>query len=166
MLYDDVFRELAVRRVRYLIVGGIAVNLHGYARLTMDMDLMLDLSEPNMEQAVLALERLGYMPRAPVKAAELVSGEKRREWIAQKRAVVFTFIHPAAPFKMIDIFLDNPVDFDKAFERRTLLNIGGVAVDVASVEDLINMKTISGRPRDMEDVEHLRKIPSSGGTAQ
>jgi hypothetical protein len=166
MLYDDVFRELAVRRVRYLIVGGIAVNLHGYVRLTMDMDLMLDLSEANMEQAVLALERLGYTPISPVKAAELISGKTRREWIAQKRAVVFTFIHPDAPFKMIDIFLDNPVDFDKAFERRTLLNIGGVAADVALVEDLINMKTVSGRPRDMEDVEHLRKISSGGGTAQ
>jgi predicted nucleotidyltransferase len=166
MLYDDVFRELAARRVRYLIVGGIAVNLHGYARLTMDMDLMLDLSGPNMEQAVLAFELLGYKPRAPVKAAELVSKEKRREWIAQKRAVMFTFIHPGAPFKMIDIFLDNPVDFDKAFERRTRLDIGGVAVDVASVEDLINMKTVSGRPRDIEDVEHLRKLSSGGGTAQ
>lgn len=166
MLYDDVFRELAIRRVRYLIVGGIAVNLHGYARLTMDMDIMLDLSEANLEQAVLAFEGLGYTPRAPVKTAELLSAEKRREWIAQKRAVVFTFIHPDTPFKMIDIFLDNPVDFDKAFERRTRLNIGGVAVDVASVEDLINMKTICGRPRDMEDVEHLRKISSNGGTVR
>lgn len=166
MLYDDVFRELAIRRVRYLIVGGIAVNLHGYARLTMDMDLMLDLSEANMEQAVLAFERLGYAPKAPVKPVELISAGKRREWIAQKRAVVFTFIHPAAPFKMIDIFLDNPVDFDKAFERRTRLNIGGVAVDVASVEDLINMKTICGRPRDMEDVEHLRKMSSGGETSR
>jgi hypothetical protein len=160
------FRELAVRRVRYLIVEGIAVNLHGYVRLTMDMDVMLDLSEANIEQAVLALELLGYAPRAPVKAAELVSAGKRREWIAQKRAVAFTFIHPATPFKMIDIFMDNPVDFDKAFDRRTRLNIGGVAVDVASVEDLINMKTISGRPRDMEDVEHLRKMSSGGGASQ
>ena len=166
MLYDDLFRELAKRRVRYLVVGGVAVNLHGYARLTMDIDLMLDLSEANVEQAVLAFEHLGYTPRAPVKAAELVSGEKRREWISQKRAVVFTFINLGAPFKMIDVFIDNPLDFDLAFGRRTQLDIGGVTVDMASVEDLINMKTISGRPRDMEDVEHLRKISPGGRPAR
>jgi predicted nucleotidyltransferase len=166
MLYDDVFRELAERHVRYLVVGGVAVNLHGYARLTMDIDLMLDLSEANLEQAVLAFEHLGYTPRAPVKAVELVSGEKRREWITQKRAVVFTFVNVGAPFKMIDIFMDNPVDFDMAFGRRTQLNIGGVRVEVASVEDLIKMKTISGRPRDIEDVEHLRKISSGGRPAR
>lgn len=136
------------------------MNLHGYARLTMDMDIMLDLSDSNLKQAVLAFERLGYAPRVPVKAAELISAGKRREWIDQKRAVVFTFIHPDAPFKMIDIFLDNPVDFEKAYERKTRLIIGGIEVDVASVEDLMDMKKVSGRPRDLEDMEHLRKISS------
>ncbi len=47
MPYEKVFRKFEVAGVRYLVVGGIAVNLHGYACVTVDLDRMLDLSRDN-----------------------------------------------------------------------------------------------------------------------
>ncbi|MCP9456741.1 MAG: hypothetical protein NNA18_11625 [Nitrospira sp.] len=55
------------------MVGGIAVNLHGYARLTIDLDLLLDLSRDNLALVVRALNELGYVPRAPVRPTDRVS---------------------------------------------------------------------------------------------
>ena len=43
MIYEEIFREFEQKDVRYLIVGGMAVNLYGYLRLTIDLDLMVDL---------------------------------------------------------------------------------------------------------------------------
>ena len=42
MIYEEIFKEFECLGVRYLVVGGMAVNLFGYARLTMDMDIMVD----------------------------------------------------------------------------------------------------------------------------
>ena len=86
MLYGDVFRELARRKVRYLVVGGFAVNLHGAARLSYDLDLMIDLTPDNVAAALDAMAALGFTPRQPVNAADLLSPEKREAWMREKQA--------------------------------------------------------------------------------
>jgi len=52
MIYEEIFREFELKDVRYLVVGGIAVNLYGYIRLTMDLDIMADLSDKNLWKVV------------------------------------------------------------------------------------------------------------------
>lgn len=64
VFYEDVFRALNRHGVRYLIVGGVAVNLSGVPRMTKDLDLMLDLSPGNLALFLSAVRDLGYRPRA------------------------------------------------------------------------------------------------------
>ena len=163
MLYEDVFRKLETTGIRYLVVGGIAVNLYGYARLTVDLDLMLDLSQDNLLKVVHAMEALGYVPRAPVNARDLASDEKRKSWVKEKGALVFTFIDPKVPFRQIDIFLENPVDFEQAYKRRKQFELKNIQVPAVSIDDLIQMKSGAARPRDQEDIQHLREIKEQRG---
>ena len=163
MIYEEIFTEFDLRGVRYLVVGGMAVNLYGYVRLTMDLDIMVDLSDRNLSQVVGVMEKFGYTPRAPVNPHEFISKEKRDEWIKEKGAVVFTFIDLTKPFKHIDIFLGNPVDFEEAYSRREVMTIAGADVSIVSIDDLIKMKALTGRPRDKEDVHHLERIKALKG---
>jgi predicted nucleotidyltransferase len=163
MIYEETFKEFELRGVRYLVVGGMAVNLYGYIRLTMDLDIMVDLSDKNLSQVVDMMEKFGYTPRLPVNPHEFISEEKRDEWIKEKGAVVFTFIDLKKPFKQIDIFLSNPIDFEEAYSRREVMTIGGAKVSIASIDDLIKMKAATARPRDMEDIHHLERIKALKG---
>lgn len=163
MLYEEVFRAFEAAGIRYLVVGGIAVNLYGYARLTVGLDLMLDLSRDNLSHVVTALERLGYVPRTPVDARDVLSEEKRKAWRNEKGALVMTFHDPKAPFRQIDIFLENPIDFEQAYQRPRWFELRGVRVPVASIDDLIRMKSRTGRPRDQEDLHHLEEIKRQTG---
>ena len=163
MIYEEIFKEFELRGVRYLVVGGMAVNLYGYIRLTMDLDIMIDLSDKNLSKVIDVMERLCYTPRVPVNPHELLSEEKRDEWIKEKGAVVFTFIDLKKPFKQIDTFLNNPIDFEEAYSRREVMTIAGAKVSIASIDDLIKMKASTGRPRDMEDIHHLERIKALKG---
>jgi len=158
MIYEEIFKEFELRGVRYLAIGGMAVNLYGYVRLTMDLDIMADLSDENLFKVVDVMEKFGYTPRVPVNPHEFISKEKREEWIKEKGAIVFTFIDLKSPFKHIDVFLSNPIDFEDAYLRKEVLTVGGIRINLASIDDLIKMKHSAGRPRDLEDINHLERI--------
>ena len=49
MIYEEIFREFGLRDVCYLVVGGMAVNLYGYVKLTMGLDIMVDPSDVPQE---------------------------------------------------------------------------------------------------------------------
>src|SRR5579864_7886909 len=91
VFYESILRALEKHEVRYAIVGGVAVNLHGIPRMTADLDLIVDLSKENLEKLLTAMKEVGYLPRLPVAPEELLSPEKREEWITQKNLMVFTF---------------------------------------------------------------------------
>jgi len=159
MFYEEVFKAFELKGVRYLLVGGLAVNLYGCIRFTVDMDIMVDLSEGNLNKVIEVMNELDYHPRVPVASAELAEEKKRQEWLEKKGAKVFTFIHRQKPFRQVDLFLSNPIDFDEAFTRKRTIDLEeGGTVDLISLDDLIVLKNISGRPRDLEDIKHLTRI--------
>ena len=158
LFYRELFKAFEAARLLYLVVGGLAVNLYGYVRMTVDLDIMIDLSEENVERLVLVMQDLGYVPRVPAPPAELVSREKREEWIREKGAVVFTFIDPNNMLKHLDIFLSNPTDFAEAYAQHRVFPIGDTVIRAVSLETLIRLKEMAGRPRDLEDVRHLKMI--------
>lgn len=160
MLYETIFRGLHTARVRYLIVGAVAINLHGVPRMTADLDLMLDLLAENLRTFVETLTALGYKPRVPIQATELLDPSKRREWRDTKSMVMFTFIHPERPYEEIDIFLDNPIDFDSAYAARKDSAIGDFTVSLAGIPDLIALKQIAGRQQDLSDIAALTRLLS------
>ena len=65
-LFEPVFEALNRAQVRYVVVGGLATVLHGHARLTADIDLVIDLSPAEARKTLETLVGLGFRPRAPV----------------------------------------------------------------------------------------------------
>jgi hypothetical protein len=150
---------LNANQVRYLIVGGLAVVAHGYVRFTADVDLMLSVEPDNLKRSVEALKALGYYPRAPVDMDDFIDPSKRQEWAQVKNMTVFSLFSDVHQATEIDLFLEPPIDFDTAYARavRQEVALGTVAM-FCSFEDLIELKTLAGRPKDREDVENLKKL--------
>jgi predicted nucleotidyltransferase len=163
--FDIVLAALEERKVRYLVVGGVAVVLHGYARFTADLDLVIALDAPNVTAAMEALSSLGYRPRAPVAADDFADPGKRREWIREKGLTVFGLWSPEHPATEVDIFVEEPFapsSMDEALVRATRAQLGANTITVVSIPDLIALKRKAGRPKDLEDIEKLQEILAQG----
>jgi len=155
---ERIFAALEASGARYLVVGGVAVVLHGYPRFTADLDLALALDGANVGRALTALEGLGYRPRAPVALRAFADPEQRADWARTKGLTVFSLWSVNLPGTEIDLFVEDPLPFEGAWPRRLRADLGGLAVNVASLEDMIEMKRRVARPQDLEDVRHLEAI--------
>ena len=146
-------------QVRYLIVGGLAVVAHGYVRFTADVDLLLSTDAENLARTVAALKSLGYRPRAPVDFDDFIDVSKRREWARDKNMTVFSVFSDVHQATEIDLFLESPIDFDAAYARAVRQELSpGLAATFCSLDDLVELKTLSGRPEDREDIEKLNAL--------
>jgi hypothetical protein len=154
-----VARALDEAGVAYLVVGGVAVALHGYLRATQDLDLVIGLERGNALRAVEALSALGYRPIVPVRLEDFADPAVRRHWVEEKGMTVFSLVSDRYRRLAIDLFAEVPFDFQQEFERREGSEIEpGLVLPLVSVETLIRMKEAVGRPRDRDDAEHLRVI--------
>ena len=157
-----VFKQLNAADVRYVVVGGVATILHGYVRATTDIDLIVDLQIDEAEKAIEALSGEGYKPRIPVQAKEFADNNKRKQWIETKGMTVFSMFHPEQPGLSIDLFAQHPIPFDELWERSQVLDVDGTGIRVCSLDDLIKLKQLAGRNKDMDDIEKLQKIKDHG----
>jgi len=158
MYYEEVFRELDEKGVRYMVVGGMAIVLHGIVRFTADLDIITDLRRENVLRLVAAMDSLGYKPRAPVAAADLVDPAKRKIWINEKNMEVFSFFDPKTPLHLVDILIKEPIEFEDAYSRKVTVEAAGIMIPVVSIEDLIRLKMIPGREKDIDDLKSLKKL--------
>ena len=156
--YADVFRALDNAGVRYVVVGGLAVVLRGHPRMTVDLDVVVDLAPGPAERAMDALSSLGLLPRLPVAARDFANPELRQQWVTQRHLQVFSLYDPTDPFREVDVFAVEPRPFEELVGGSSLLEVGGLCVRVASLEHLIEMKQTAGRTRDLEDVRALQRL--------
>ena len=157
-IYLPLFKTLNDAGVKYVVVGGLATVLHGYLRLTVDVDLVVDLAPEEVTRAVQVLESLGFKPRVPVPAEQLADAAKRKEWIEQKGMKVFSFYHPTDSMLTVDVFIHHPIPFSDLSARAERVVIADVPVYICSIDDLIALKQQAGRPQDLIDIEKLRRI--------
>jgi predicted nucleotidyltransferase len=155
MYYEEIFQALNKRKVKYVVVGGVAVVLHGIVRLTVDLDLMIDLDKKNTERFLEAAGSLGYVPKAPVAPAEFADPAKRELWKKEKNMIVFSLCNPKKPFEELDVFIYNPIDFSAAYKNRKVYKVAGLSIPVVSLEDLKKLKKLSGRKQDEADITAL-----------
>lgn len=158
MFYEDIFKQLNKRRIDYVVVGGVALVLHGVVRLTADLDLMLHLDEKNLNNFVALMNETGYKPKLPVKAESLIDSEKRKSWFEERNMKVFSFYHPRQAISLIDVFIHEPLSYKVIKRHSVKMKIGNLLIPVISVDDLVKLKNISGRPQDMEDIKALRRL--------
>lgn len=157
-LFEPLFAALEGARVRYVVVGGVATVLHGFARLTGDIHLAVDLAPAEARKTIRALTDFGLQPRVPVDPLAFADEETRRRWSAEKGMRVFSMWDPANPMREVDLFVENPIDFEQLWSRAVLIDLGTTRVRVVSIPDLIALKRIAGRPQDVADIEALEAI--------
>ena len=94
MFYEEVFRKLTDREVKYAVAGGVALVLHGVVRLTADLDLIVELSTENLRKFIRAINELGYKPKPPVDAEDFIDPLNRKAWKEEKawKFSVFTIL--------------------------------------------------------------------------
>lgn len=153
--YTKIFRALNDANIRYLVVGGVAVNLHGVERSTVDLDLIVYLEQENLLHFAKVMTALGYRPKVPVKAEAFADAAQREQWIAEKNMLVFSFINLAEPLEIIDIFVKHPLPFESMYKNHVKREALGVTIPIAGLEDLIALKKMSGRPKDVYDLGYL-----------
>ena len=154
--FIGLFSLLVAARVRFVLVGGLGVLLHGLDRLTADVDLAIDLSTEATRDAVRALTEGGYRPMAPVDPLSLADPERRHDWQTSRGMQVFSFWDTTNTRPTVDVMLAPVVSFDDLWTDAARVMIGGIDVRIASIPHLIRMKEAAGRTQDLADVERLR----------
>jgi hypothetical protein len=155
--FEALATALEAAGVRYLVVGGLAVNAHGYLRATNDVDLVVQLVPENIVEAFIALKGLGYHPLVPITAEQFSDAGLRETWIRDKGMQVLQFWSDQHRETPIDVFVTEPFDFEEEYKRALLKPLyGSIQVRFVSIPSLIRMKEVAGRLRDQIDIEYLR----------
>ena len=161
MFYLDLFRSLHEHNVRYLLVGGLAMNLHGVPRMTMDVDLVLALDDANLDAFIACARALGLKPQAHVQLEALKDPAQRKAWVEQKHMIAFALNAPGAA-ATVDVLIEHPLHMESALAASIRRDLDGVPVSLCAIEDLIRTKQGTGRRQDATDIEHLRRIRNGG----
>lgn len=139
----DFIRLCKKHDVRYLIIGGFAVSVHGYPRYTKDLDVGIELSNENAERMLLVIEEFGFG----------VLGLKKEDFL-QKDGIIQLGHEPLR----IDILNDlDAVSFNDAWNNRKIVQYEGVDIDFVGYEELLKLKKKAGRPQDIADIKKLEK---------
>jgi len=162
-LFEPLFDALNHADVRYVVVGGVAVVLHGFARLTGDVDLAIDLRPAEARKAVTTFGQLGLRPRLPVDPMQFADPAVRTTWVCDRHMRVFTFFDPTNPMLVVDCFAEDMLPFDGLWTSSEVKNLASTTVRVASIADLIALKRQVGRPQDLQDIAALQEIQQRGG---
>ena len=158
-----ILQSLNEASVRALVVGGLAVNAHGYLRFTKDADLAVELVPENIERAFRALATLGYQPRVPITASQFADPILRERWIREKGMKVLQFHSDTHRETPVNVFVIEPYDFEEEYQcafsgRVEIPGQPPVLARYVAIPALIAMKQAVGRPQDLDDIQHLRWI--------
>jgi hypothetical protein len=160
MFYLNLFRALQKHEVRYVVVGGIAINLHGVERATMDADLVLAMDQDNLARFLKVASDLALKPLLPVKIEALCDAQQIDEWVREKHMLAFN-LRPTSPtLPSVDILVQPKVPFETLYCNRIKRDFGDVQFSIASIDDLIAMKAGTGRKQDASDIIALNKVKS------
>ncbi len=137
-VYGDVFDRLERDAVRYVVVSGVAVVLHGHVRPIADLDIVIDPVPDEAGGALRALARIGFVPSIPLPLSML---SMLRMFDRSQREV--------------DVFVRYHIPFEELWADSQRVRAGDSVVRVASLDHLIRAKRITGRPHDLLDIERL-----------
>jgi hypothetical protein len=155
---EVIVRALEDASVRYLIVGGLAVNAHGYSRMTRDIDLVIQLEPANTQRGLEALLGAGYSLMIPEKPEAFADPAVREKWRTEKGMIVLKLWSDEHRRTPIDVFVYEPFDFDREYDAAVWVEISpGLRAPIVSLPGLLQMKREAGRPRDLEDINELTR---------
>lgn len=156
--YERILVGLEQGGVEYAIAGGVAMNLHGVPRMTADVDIVVSLEETNLRRLWDTAGNLGLRPRQPIAQETFCSIQALRALTQEKNLRAVTFEDPQNVFIQLDVIIAPSVAFTEIAGRRVWIAVGNARIPVVSIDDLIRMKTASGRLQDKADVDALHRL--------
>jgi hypothetical protein len=148
--FQDFLRALWQQEVRYVLVGGYSVILHGYSRTTGDLDVWVEKTAANYEQLTKAFFAFG-MPVFDMSA---------HNFLENPAMDVFTFGRPPVAIDIITQL--KGLEFIEGFEAANITEVDGLPVRLIHYQHLLRAKEAAGRPRDKNDLDNLLANKKSG----
>ena len=158
MEYIELFEELHKQDIRYLICGGLAVNIYGIPRMTADIDILLDFEEGNITRFETAMENLDYHSSIPVSLKTILDKKERDKIIKDKNLIAYSFFNSRSGYMTLDVLFDVPFSFDMLWMHREIRKQEDLPINLVSLQHLIDMKNYSDRQQDKDDVLLLSKL--------
>ncbi|MES1243629.1 MAG: hypothetical protein ABUT39_18625 [Acidobacteriota bacterium] len=156
MDYAEILRTLSNRAARFAVAGGFASLAHGVVRVTMDLDLVVDVQDENLAVLWDTLTGLGFAPQQPIPRSTALSAEALLRLAEAKNMQAFSWSHESQPFIVVDLLIGPPFEWNSDLLEK--VRIFGVEVLVLRKEELIRLKRLAGREKDLLDVRELEKL--------
>mgnify|MGYP001590674623 FL=1 len=157
-MYEPILISMSENNLRYLIVGAVALGLHGYPRSTFDLDILPDLSEKNLDILISIARKHSLIPKIPEPIHKIKDPNIRSQWFEQKNLIAFPLYSTQNPLIHIDVIIHYQIDFELAFQRKTEVEIEGKNIFVAGLDDLLLLKNNSSREKDVLDSIVIKTI--------
>jgi hypothetical protein len=148
-IYCDVFDRLEHDDVRYAVISGVAVVLHGHVRPVADLDIVINPAPEESARALRALAGTGFVPSLPLPLSML--------------SVLRMFDHT---HREVDVFVRYAIPFDELWAGSGRRRVGHSVVRVISLEHLLRAKRINGRPHDLLDISGLLALKADRGAGK
>jgi hypothetical protein len=146
-IFNDDFRDFIQamnnHNVEYILVGGYAVILHGYRRVTGDMDIWVNRTKENYSKISHAFSEFG-LPLFDMTESKFLNVDA---------ADVFSYGRPPVSIDIITKL--KGVEFDDAFPQAQVFNEDGLEIRFLHLNNLIEAKRAAGRHKDLDDIEKL-----------
>jgi len=141
--FREFLKLLNVHGVEYLLIGGYAVIYHGYPRATQDLDIWIAIHPENAKRVVETLQDFGFASPELTPGLFLKDDSIVRMGMPPIRLEITTKI--------------SGIDFEKTYPNRVVDEMDGVPVNIISLKDLRRNKQASGRHKDLNDLENLKR---------
>jgi Nucleotidyltransferase of unknown function (DUF6036) len=153
---EQILRALVASRVDFVVIGGIAVQAHGYIRGTRDLDITVRPDTVNMTRLSEVLAELEAELRTP-------GTLKLADPNGLRRAPLIPVMTMHGPLDVVGIehLAGPPPSYDALRGAALTIDLHGSEVAVAGLSDLIRMKRAAGREHDLADIEALTRDAES-----
>ncbi len=154
----ELLQSLSDEQVQYVLVGGLAVQLHGFLRSTFDIDLVVAMDDGNLSRFIDVARKYGLAPVIPVPIDALRDAGLIQQWHREKGMLAFSLREPQIGGSVVDVLVHSEVPFEKLMADAVAGELFGRKIWIASIDDLLLMKRVANRPKDQLDIAALEKI--------
>jgi hypothetical protein len=155
LTYKDILQQFTRSKINFCVIGGFAAVAHGVVRVTMDLDLAILTVPKNLSASWDLLNKLGFECRIPITKNQFQDPNFLESASIEKGLKAVSFFHRDTPFIVVDLLFTKEFQFTK--KDIVLMDLFDVSVPVISLKNLIGLKKLAGRPKDLEDIRELKK---------